>query len=90
MNMKFLIEMLMMMLRGYIFKTEKLAPVSKYLLRIRDYLILFLPLEEFPPFETDDPVFRSIHPEDVKAIPVEAIVDSGKKEGFNIPFIKGM
>ena len=84
-----LIELLFTLLRGFLRDSKKLAPYAKWAIRIRDYLNLFFPLEDYPAFATEDAALKGIDKESV-AVPVDAVKKEAKKGGFNIPFIKGM
>lgn len=84
-----IIEMLMMLLRGYLLKSEKLAPFTKWLLRIRDYLNLLFPIDTYPEDATGDVYLERVK-DDIVPVPISAVKTAAKKEGFNIPFIKGM
>jgi hypothetical protein len=81
--------MIFMALRSFLFKSEKLAPYAKWALRIRDYLNLFFPIEDYPANATGDAALKNIDAEEV-AVPVEAVKKAAKSGGFNIPFIKGI
>lgn len=89
MNLGFLIEMLFSVLRGFLRDSKKAAPYAKWLLRIRDYLNLLFPVEDYPAFATEDVALQGLN-EKAVAVPVEAVKKEAKKSGFNIPFIKGM
>lgn len=90
MNLSFLFEMLAMALRSFLFKSAKLAAYAKWAIRIRDYLLIFFPLEIYPANQTEDTAIDSIvHPEEL-AVPIEAVKKEAKKGGFNIPFIEGI
>lgn len=89
MNTSFLFEMLAMALRSFLFKSAKLAAYAKWAIRIRDYLLIFFPLEMYPQNQTDDAALKDIDVEAV-AVPIDAVKKEAKKGGFNIPFIKGM
>lgn len=86
----FLLEALLGILRGFLFKSSKAAQFAKYLIRARDYLLLLFPVEMYPTNDTDDAVLKSIGPENVQPVPIDAVKTAAKKNGFNIPFIKGM
>lgn len=77
-----------MALRSFLFNSAKLAPYAKWALRIRDYLNLFFPVEDYPANATGDAALKGLDAETV-AVPVEAVKKEAKKGGFNIPFIKG-
>lgn len=88
MSIGFILEMLIGVLRGWIFKSEKAAPYAKWLLRIRDYLLLLFPVEMYPEGGTEDPVLAT--GVDVKPVAKSAVKSAAKASGFNIPFIKGI
>lgn len=88
MNISFMIEMLLSILRGFLFNTKKAAPYAKWLLRIRDYLLLMFPIEMYPINSTADAALASSV--EVTPVPISEVKKAGKGLGFNIPFIKGM
>ena len=89
MNMSFLIEMVVSLLRGWLRDSRKAAPYAKWLIRARDYLTLLFPFDDYPAFATNDTALKGIDKE-AAAVPVEAVKTEVKKNGFNIPFIKGL
>lgn len=92
MNLSFIFEMLFMALRGYLRDSKKLAPYAKWAIRIRDYLLLFFPVEIYPVNATADVAIVTLTVDDVKdlAVPIEAVKKEAKKLKFNLPFLKGM
>ncbi len=86
MSISFLIEMLVTVLRGFLFKSEKAAPYAKWLIRSRDYLNLLFPVEMYPENATKDAALEAI---EVKPVPVTEVKKAAKTGGFNLPFIKG-
>ncbi len=87
----FIFEAVVNMLRGWLYQSAKLADVAKWALRIRDYMLLFFPLEMYPVGGTDDPTLKAVNDGliDVKPVEKKAIEAAAKKKGFNLPFIKG-
>ena len=87
---EFILEALIGMLRGWIFKNAKAAQYAKYLIRVRDYILLLFPVEMYPVQGTKDPVLDAMDTDAIEPVPVKAVQEAAKKSGFNIPFIKGM
>jgi hypothetical protein len=88
MNASFIFEMAVGILRGFLTNSAKAAQYAKWLLRIRDYLLLLFPVDTYPQNETADSILNAI--KKVKPVPVEAVKSASAQNGFNIPFIKGM
>jgi hypothetical protein len=88
----FVFQTLVGLLRGWLFQSAKLAEYAKWALRIRDYMLLFFPLEMYPVGGTDDPALKAANDGliEVAPVPIKEVEKAAKKKGFNIPFIKGM
>lgn len=89
MNLSFVIEMLFNILRGFLRDSRKAAPYAKWLIRIRGYLLILFPKEDYPTFSTNDVALSGVDKKRA-AVPVNLVKTEGKKGGFTIPFIKGM
>lgn len=92
MDLGFLINMILGIVGPLIFKPSNAAKYAKYLIKLRDYLLILLPLESFPAFQLNDPLVASLDKGkglEAGAIDNQAVVVEAKKSGFNWPFIKG-
>lgn len=87
MSTQFILEMLLGVLRGFLFKSSKAAQFAKYLLRARDYLLLLFPEAEYPFNQTDDPFLKT--GVEVKAVAKSDVKKAAKEHKFNLPFVKG-
>ena len=84
----FLFEMLFSVLRGFLRDSRKAAPYAKWAIRIRDYLLILFPLEDYPEFQTNDVALKGLD-ESAAVVPVALVKTEAKKNAFNIPFLKG-
>lgn len=85
---QFIIEIVVNLLRTFLFSSSKAAAYAKYFLRIRDYLLLLFPLEMYPEGQTNDPVLAAGI--DVQPVTEDDIKKATRDYGFNLPFIRGM
>lgn len=85
MGIGFVIEMLLSILRGFLFSSKKAAPYAKWLLRIRDYLLLLFPVATYPQNATADPALSSGVA--VTPVPVEEVKKAASTNGFSLPNI---
>jgi hypothetical protein len=86
MNIGFLIEMLLSVVRGFLFNSKKAAPYAKWLLRIRDYLMLLFPIEIYPKNATGDPALEQIR---VQPVPIDEVKKASSSNGFSLSNIFG-
>lgn len=86
MGISFLIEMLFNIIRGFLIDSKKAAPYTKWLLRIRDYLMLLFPVTMYPSNATGDKAIDGI-----KVVPVakQLVAAAAKENGFDLKSILG-
>jgi hypothetical protein len=84
---EFILEMVLGSLRSFLFKSSKAAKFAKYLLRIRDYILLLFPLDLYPQNQTEDPLLNA--GVEVKPVAKADVKKAAKEFGFNLPFVKG-
>ncbi len=83
------IEILVTILAGFIMKPKGAAKYAKYLIKARDYLNMLFPEETYPQLDYSKTSIGKADKSDI-AVPLEEVEKAAKREGFNLPFIKGM
>lgn len=89
---QYIISMLVGFLAQFLLMPSKAAKYAKYLLKARDWLNLLFPVELYPKggaFDNGDILPSGMTNEKV-SVPISAVKEAQKSQGFNIPFIKGM
>lgn len=85
MGLSYILEMLMMVVRGFLANSKKAAPYAKWLIRIRDYLLILFPQEMYPSWATEDVALQNTKPQ---AVPIDSVKKAAKELGFSLPFLK--
>lgn len=81
MGLGMIIEMALTILRGFLTNAKKAAPYAKWLLRIRDYLLLLFPIEMYPKLSTEDLTLQNVT---VTPVAISDVKAAGDKNGFQI------
>ncbi|MDQ3747990.1 MAG: hypothetical protein M3367_03080 [Acidobacteriota bacterium] len=82
-----LIKLVVGLIGQFLVAPMSAAKYAKYFLRARDYLNILFPLDVYPE-NTGDTTLAKLSKED-RMVPVKAVKEAMKKDGFNIPFVKG-
>ncbi len=77
----------------FLMMPTKAAKYAKYLLKLRDWLNILFPVSVYPTggaFDNNNPLGELGLSKDKVSVPISAVKEATKTQGFNIPFIKGM
>lgn len=88
-----IITSLMGFIAQFLMMPTKAAKYAKYLLKVRDWLNLLFPVTVYPTggaFDNNNPLGEfSGMSKDKVSVPLSAVKEATKTQGFNIPFIRG-